>query len=64
MVVMPEVPGFPGSIKDAGTIKNIMGAQWRTINRGGTSIMVLCHFHYICLLLIGGFAGNGETGRI
>jgi hypothetical protein len=40
MVMMPEVPAFPGSIKDTDTVKIIMGAQWRTINRGGASIMV------------------------
>jgi len=40
MVMMPEVPGFTGQIKDVETIKIIMGAQWRTINRSGLSIMV------------------------
>ncbi|KAG8810896.1 hypothetical protein FRC17_002713 [Serendipita sp. 399] len=41
IVVIPEVPGFPGAIKDTLTIKLIMAAQWRTINRAGNSIMEL-----------------------
>jgi phospholipase D1/2 len=38
IVVIPEVPGFAGDIKTVGSIKTIMGAQYRTINRGGSSI--------------------------
>ncbi|KAJ7101469.1 phospholipase D [Mycena belliarum] len=38
IVTIPEVPGFSGNIKDEGSIKIIMAAQYRTINRGGHSI--------------------------
>lgn len=38
--MIPEVPAFSGDIKEASAIKTIMGAQYRTINRGGDSIMV------------------------
>ncbi|KAF9473130.1 phospholipase D/nuclease [Pholiota conissans] len=38
VVVIPEVPGFAGDIKTEGSIKTIMAAQYRTINRGGSSI--------------------------
>ncbi|CUA74327.1 Phospholipase D p2 [Rhizoctonia solani] len=38
IVVIPEVPGFAGNIKDENGIKTIMGAQYRTMNRGGHSI--------------------------
>ncbi|KAF8962898.1 phospholipase D/nuclease [Flammula alnicola] len=38
VVVIPEVPGFSGDIKSEGSIKTIMAAQYRTINRGGSSI--------------------------
>lgn len=38
VVVIPEVPGFPGNIKDEGGLKTIMAAQYRTMNRGGSSI--------------------------
>ncbi|KAJ1303942.1 hypothetical protein OPQ81_008353 [Rhizoctonia solani] len=38
IVVIPEVPGFAGNIKDENGIKTIMAAQYRTINRGGHSI--------------------------
>lgn len=38
VVVIPEVPGFAGDIKNEGSLKVIMGAQYRTINRGGSSI--------------------------
>jgi len=41
VVVIPEVPGFPGDIKSETSIKTIMGAQYRTINRGGHSIYEL-----------------------
>jgi phospholipase D1/2 len=47
MVMMPEVPAFPGPIKDTYTIKIIMGAQWRTINRGGASIVVCVILLYL-----------------
>lgn len=40
MVVIPEVPAFAGTIKDTSALQIIMAAQWRTINRGGASIMV------------------------
>lgn len=39
IVMIPEVPGFPGTIRDTKTLQIIMGAQWRTINRAGDSIM-------------------------
>ena len=38
IVAIPEVPGFSGDVKNAGSIKTIMAAQYRTINRGGSSI--------------------------
>lgn len=38
VVLLPEVPGFPGNIKDEGSLKTIMAGQYRTINRGGNSI--------------------------
>ncbi|KAI0750490.1 phospholipase D/nuclease [Fomes fomentarius] len=38
VVCIPEVPGFAGQIKDESSVKIIMAAQFRTINRGGTSI--------------------------
>ncbi|KAG8962140.1 hypothetical protein FRC03_004555 [Tulasnella sp. 419] len=38
IVVIPEVPGFSGDIQQENGIKTIMAAQWRTINRGGSSI--------------------------
>lgn len=38
VVVIPELPGFAGNIKDETAIKTIMAAQYRTINRGGHSI--------------------------
>lgn len=38
VVVIPEVPGFPGNIKDDNSLKTIMAAQYRTMNRGGSSI--------------------------
>ena len=37
-MVIPEVPGFAGQIKDESAIKIIMAAQYRTMNRGGHSI--------------------------
>ncbi|KAM6499803.1 phospholipase D/nuclease [Amanita muscaria] len=37
-VVIPELPGFAGDVKDTASLKFIMGAQYRTINRGGHSI--------------------------
>jgi phospholipase D1/2 len=39
IITIPEVPAFSGDIKQASAIQTIMGAQWRTINRGGDSIM-------------------------
>ncbi|KAJ8091599.1 hypothetical protein PM082_020829 [Marasmius tenuissimus] len=38
MVLIPEVPGFAGNIKDETAVKTIMAGQYRTINRGGSSI--------------------------
>ncbi|KAK7028554.1 phospholipase [Favolaschia claudopus] len=38
IVTIPEVPGFAGDVKDEGSLKIIMAAQYRTINRGGRSI--------------------------
>ncbi|KAL6298141.1 phospholipase D/nuclease [Sparassis latifolia] len=38
VVVIPEVPGFAGPVKDDNSVKTIMAAQYRTINRGGSSI--------------------------
>ncbi|KAJ7610187.1 hypothetical protein FB45DRAFT_337033 [Roridomyces roridus] len=38
IVVIPEVPGFAGDLKKEGSLKTIMGAMYRTINRGGHSI--------------------------
>lgn len=38
IVVIPEVPGFAGDVKSETSIKTIMAAQFRTINRGGKSI--------------------------
>lgn len=38
IVVIPEVPGFAGNIKNENGLKTIMAAQYRTMNRGGHSI--------------------------
>ncbi|KAF9557909.1 phospholipase D/nuclease [Agrocybe pediades] len=38
VVTIPEVPGFAGDVKNESSIKTIMAAQYRTINRGGSSI--------------------------
>ncbi|KXN92484.1 Phospholipase D1 [Leucoagaricus sp. SymC.cos] len=38
IVLIPEVPGFAGDVKNEGSLKTIMAAQYRTINRGGHSI--------------------------
>ncbi|KAI5986718.1 hypothetical protein EDC04DRAFT_2589598 [Pisolithus marmoratus] len=38
VVVIPELPGFAGNVKDETAMKTIMAAQYRTINRGGHSI--------------------------
>ncbi|KAF9652544.1 phospholipase D [Thelephora ganbajun] len=38
VVLIPEVPGFSGDIKDETAIKTILAGQYRTINRGGNSI--------------------------
>jgi len=37
-VVIPEVPAFAGDVKSESSLKTIMAAQYRTINRGGNSI--------------------------
>ena len=36
--MIPEVPGFAGNVQEVEAIQTIMGAQYRTINRGGQSI--------------------------
>lgn len=38
IVVLPELPGFSGDVKSESSLKTIMAAQYRTINRGGSSI--------------------------
>ncbi|KAF8900846.1 hypothetical protein CPB84DRAFT_1836517 [Gymnopilus junonius] len=38
VVLIPEVPGFAGDVKTESSIKTIMAGQYRTINRGGSSI--------------------------
>ncbi|PPQ84945.1 hypothetical protein CVT25_004458 [Psilocybe cyanescens] len=38
VVTIPELPGFAGDVKNESSIKTIMAAQYRTINRGGSSI--------------------------
>ena len=38
IIVIPEMPGFAGNMADDTSLKIIMGAQYRTINRGGNSI--------------------------
>ncbi|EMD36120.1 hypothetical protein CERSUDRAFT_116030 [Gelatoporia subvermispora B] len=38
VIVIPEVPGFAGPVKDDSAVKTIMAAQYRTMNRGGHSI--------------------------
>jgi len=38
IVAIPEIPGFPGDIKNESSLKVIMAMQYRTINRGGSSI--------------------------
>ncbi|KAF8523531.1 phospholipase D [Hysterangium stoloniferum] len=38
VVVIPEVPGFAGDMSTDKSIKTILAAQWRSINRGGHSI--------------------------
>jgi phospholipase D1/2 len=37
-ILIPEVPGFSGNIKDESSLKIIMAGQYRTMNRGGSSI--------------------------
>jgi len=43
VVVIPEVPGFAGDVKGESSIKTIMAGQYRTINRGGSSIYEEIH---------------------
>lgn len=38
VVCLPEVPGFAGDVKTESSLKIIMAAQYRTMNRGGSSI--------------------------
>lgn len=40
-MVIPELPGFSGDVKDENSLKLIMSGQYRTINRGGNSIYEL-----------------------
>jgi phospholipase D1/2 len=37
-IVIPELPGFAGDVKNESGLKTIMAAQYRTMNRGGHSI--------------------------
>ena len=37
-MVIPELPGFAGDVKSETSLKTIVAAQYRTINRGGKSI--------------------------
>ena len=37
-MVIPELPAFAGDVKSETSLKTIMAAQYRTINRGGKSI--------------------------
>lgn len=39
IVIIPEIPAFAGDIKETSAVQTIMAAQWRTMNRGGHSIM-------------------------
>lgn len=39
IILVPEIPAFPGDLSAEGGLKAIMGAQYRSINRGGKSIM-------------------------
>lgn len=36
--MVPEVPGFAGNIRDESSIRTIMAAQYRSMNRGGRSV--------------------------
>uniref|UniRef100_D8Q6U4 Phospholipase n=1 Tax=Schizophyllum commune (strain H4-8 / FGSC 9210) TaxID=578458 RepID=D8Q6U4_SCHCM len=38
IICIPEVPGFSGNIKEESSLRFIMAGQYRTINRGGSSI--------------------------
>ncbi|KAJ8463937.1 hypothetical protein ONZ45_g17411 [Pleurotus djamor] len=38
IVCIPEVPGFAGDLKNESALKIIMAGQYRSINRGGSSI--------------------------
>jgi len=38
VIIIPEVPGFAGPVKEDSAVKTIMAAQYRTMNRGGHSI--------------------------
>jgi len=37
-IAIPELPGFAGNVKDESSLQFIMAGQYRTINRGGSSI--------------------------
>lgn len=52
VVLIPEVPGFAGDVKDETAIRTILAGQYRTINRGGNSIYeVIRHAGYEPLAL-------------
>ncbi len=38
IICIPELPAFAGSVKDDSSLKTIMAGQYRTMNRGGSSI--------------------------
>jgi phospholipase D1/2 len=38
IVAIPELPGFAGDVKTETALQTIMIAQYRSINRGGSSI--------------------------
>ncbi|KAK0243927.1 phospholipase D [Armillaria nabsnona] len=38
IICIPELPGFAGNVKDESSLKTIMAGQYRTMNRGGSSI--------------------------
>lgn len=40
IIMIPEMPAFPGDLSAQGGLKAIMAAQYKSINRGGDSIMV------------------------
>jgi hypothetical protein len=61
--MIPEVPAFSGDIKEASAVQVILGAQYRTINRGGDSIMESFFFWPILFILII-FTGKNQDRRL